>query len=509
MRIMPCSLRNRLFLLIFLVAGIPIVFTGYLTARTSVNAMVAEKQQKLFGATHFLDNSLHGSYVDILRRHGAETADRATQIEILNSELAQVTDEVARAYPGIGVGYYNLDLDAIITYGPSQVYSEKVGLPISESHQGRIVMATGIPRVQEGDLVRGQIMNAMHPLLRNGKVIGYVWANELTVNITAQINAIVWQIAGSVLLCLIIGSLGVAKVINYLATDIEGINYGVRKIREDLSYRLQPPQGEVGEIATAINEMAQALEAQQRREEQVQRADRLSLIGEMASGIAHEIRNPLMAIKGFAQLQGEDTTAQEHKEYSEIIVREVDRMNQLIEQLLYFARPTVEHINPVNISHVLDNTLMLVKMQTKLSHLRFSVQTDSWLPMVMANDEQLEQVFLNILLNAVQSMNNEGTVKIAVRYSPTEQQVSVSFTDSGAGIAPENIDRLFDPFFTTKATGTGLGLSVAQHIMELWGGKIVVESEVGIGSTFKVIFPVTGGESNADGNPDEIRINRG
>lgn len=509
LRIMPGSLRNRLFLLIFLVAGIPILFTGYLTARTSVNAMVAEKQQKLFGATHFLDRSLHGSYVDILRRHKAEDADRATKIDILNAELSQVTDDVARAYPGIGVGYYSLDLDAIITYGPSKIYADKVGLPISESHQGRLVMATGIPRVQEGNLVRGQIMNAMHPLVREGRVIGYAWANELTVNITAQINAIVWQIAGAVLISLIMGSIGVAKVTNYLATDVEGINFGVRKIREDLSYRLQPLQGEIGEIATAINEMAQALQIQQRREEQVQRADRLSLIGEMASGIAHEIRNPLMAVKGFAQLQGEDTTAQERKEYNEIIVREVDRMNQLIEQLLFFSRPTVAYINPVNISHVLDNTLMLVKMQTKSSHMQFVVQTDSGLPLIMANEEQLEQVFLNILLNAIQSMNNEGLVKITARYCPLEQQVCVSFADSGAGIAPEILDRLFDPFFTTKATGTGLGLSVAKHIMEIWGGKITVESELNNGSVFTLSFPVTGGEVYADNRPDEVSANRG
>ncbi|MBP2665200.1 MAG: multi-sensor signal transduction histidine kinase, partial [Firmicutes bacterium] len=289
MRIMPGTLRNRLFLLIILVAGLPIVFSGYLIAQTSIDAMVAEKQQKLFGAARMLDNELNGSYEEILRRHGAANAERAVQVATLNKVLAPFTDDVARAYPGMGVGYYSIDLDAIITYGPSSVYADKVGLPISESHQGRIVMATGIPRIQEGDLVRGQIMNAMHPIARGGRVIGYVWANELTVDITAQINAISWQIAGAILLCLVTGSIGVALVVGDLAKDIEGINLGVRKIREDLEYRLQPLKGEVGEIATAINEMAQALGAQKKLEEQVQRADRLSLIGEMTAGMAHEI----------------------------------------------------------------------------------------------------------------------------------------------------------------------------------------------------------------------------
>jgi len=498
LRIMPGTLRNRLFLLIILVAGLPIVFSGYLIARTSIDAMVAEKQQKLFGAARMLDNELDGSYEEILRRHGASNAERAVQVATLNKVLAPFTDDVARAYPGIGVGYYSIDLDAIITYGPSTIYADKVGLPIGESHQGRIVMATGIPRIQEGDLVRGQIMNAMHPIARGGRVIGYVWANELTVDITAQINAISWQIAGAILLCLVIGSIGVALVVGDLAKDIEGINLGVRKIREDLEYRLQPLKGEVGEIATAINEMAQALGAQKKLEEQVQRADRLSLIGEMTAGMAHEIRNPLMAIRGFAQLQGEDATAPEQKEYNEIIVREVDRMNQLIEQLLYFSRPTLAHLSNVDVNNVMKNSLILVEMRAKHSRTFFEVDMEAGLPQVTANEEQLEQVFLNILINAIQAVDNDGVIKITSRRHDELAQVWVSVADSGSGIEPANMDKLFDPFFTTKETGTGLGLSVAHHIMEIWGGSIAVESVLGEGSVFTLIFPVTGGAKDGD-----------
>ena len=124
-------------------------------------------------------------------------------------KLAGYTDLVAQAYPGIGVGYYDRELDAIITYGPSKIYADKVGLPISASHEGRIVMNTGLPRIQEGDLVRGPIMNAMHPVVRNHQVIGYIWANELTVDIEAQLSSMLWQIAWTILACLIIGSVGV------------------------------------------------------------------------------------------------------------------------------------------------------------------------------------------------------------------------------------------------------------------------------------------------------------
>ena len=501
MRLMPKTLKSRLFLLLFIVAGIPIVLSGCSIAFTAIDAMVGEKQQKLFGAARMLDLHLSGSYDAILERRHARNLSREEKIAILNQELAGYTDMVAQAYPGIGVGYYSRELDAIITYGPSKTYADKVGLPISAAHEGRLVMETGVPRVQEGNLVRGPIMNAMHPVIRDQKVIGYIWANEFTVDIQAQLNSILWQIAGTILACLIIGSAGVILVVGRLAADVEKVTCGLRKIREDMSFRIDPPQGEVGEIAAAINDMAKSLEQKKRLEERVQRADRLALIGEMAAGLAHEIRNPLMAIKGFAQLQDENTTPQEHREYNEIITREVDRMNHLIEQLLYFSRPSADQQMPVQVNDVLKNTLLLVDMRSKFSSVAFEVQFAPALPEITANEEQLEQVLLNILINAMQAMDNNGMIRIATRYRKDAQQVHVLITDSGPGIEPENLPKLFDPFFTTKETGTGLGLSVAHHLMSVWNGSIAVESTVGAGTTFTLIFPLIRSDENVDQSP--------
>ena len=501
MRLMPKTLKSRLFLLLFIVAGIPIVLSGCNIARTAVDAMVSEKQQKLFGAARMLDLYLDGTYADILQRRDAQNVSREEQIAILNRELAGYTDQVAQAYPGIGVGYYNRELDAIITYGPSKIYADKVGLPISSSHEGRIVMSTGIPRVQEGDLVRGPIMNAMHPVVRNQKVIGYIWANELTVDIEGQLSSMLWQIAWTILACLIIGSVGVILVVGRLAADVENVTCGLRKIREDISQRIEPLNGEVGEIATAINDMAQSLEHKQQLEQRVQRADRLALIGEMVAGLAHEIRNPLMAIKGFAQLQDEDTTPQEHQEYNEIITREVDRMNHLIEQLLYFSRPSADLQTPVQVNDILKNTLMLVEMRARFTNVVFDIELAPMLPNVTANEEQLEQVFLNIIINALQAMDNKGRLHISSHYLAAMQQVRVAITDSGPGITEENLAKLFDPFFTTKETGTGLGLSVAHHLMSVWGASIAVESSPGSGSTFTLIFPLVRSDEYVDQSP--------
>lgn len=489
----PKSLRSWLLILVIIVAGLPVLLSGYYIAKTVTQGMMAEKQQKLFGAAKMLDYYLVGTYDDILQKNHVENADKATKIKILNQELRSYTNDIARAYPGIGVGYYCRELDAIITYGPSDIYDSKVGLPISNNHEGRMVMTTGIPRVQEGDLIRGEIMNAMQPVIRNNNIIGYVWANELTVNVEAQVKDIIkhiyWAIAGSV----IVGITGIIFLLNQLMKDINSIKSGLIRIKENLSYRIFPPNGEIGEIATAINDMAHGLEERKILEEKVQRTDRLAVIGEMAAGLAHEIRNPLMAIKGFTQLQNEDITLVERQEYIDIIIHEVDRMNHLIEELLGFSRPILDFVTRINVNDVLQNTLVLAEIRANGTDVLFKKELGSDLPEVMANEEQLRQVFLNVLINAIQAMDRKGNIIISSCYEELAGRVRISFTDTGPGIEPEDIKKLFDPFFTTKANGTGLGLSVANHLMLSWNGVILVESKVDHGSTFTLIFPAVKG----------------
>lgn len=495
---LPTSIKSRLIILVFLVAGLPILLSDYYIVNTAQSFMVAEKQQKLFGAGRMLDYYLKGTYEDLLEKHGAQDADRDTKVKILNQELQQYTDRVAKAYPGIGVGYYCRDLDAIITYGPGDIYADKVGLPISSEHEGRVVMESGVPGVQVGNLVRGQIMNTMQPLIRNGKVIGYIWANELTVDIEAQTKALTRHLAVAIFAGLLIGFAGVAFALNRMMEGINRIKLGLDRIKNDLSYEIIPPHDEIGAIALAINDMTQDLAAKKRLEEKVQHVERLAVIGEMAAGLAHEIRNPLMAVKGFAELQNEDITSRERAEYTNIIVNEVDRMNYLIERLLDFSKPTQDFTTLVQVNKVLKDTLVLAEIRVSGAGVQFETDFADHLPDVMANEEQLKQVSLNILLNAIQAIEKQGEIKIVSRYDDKTHEVQISISDNGPGIAAENVSRLFEPFFTTKENGTGLGLSVANYLMLSWGGSISVESKVSEGSTFTLKFPEE--RSKADDN---------
>ena len=196
-----------------------------------------------------------------------------------------------------------------------------------------------------------------------------------------------------------------------------------------------------------------------------------------------------MSIRGFAQLLQEDNINRSQKEYLEIIVRETERMNALIEQLLYYARPVVNRIDNVDINAVVQNVKKLVESQTKAKNIQVVTRLKKELPPVACDAEQLKQVLLNIVINAIQSIETDGRIRIASVYLPEQQRVELRIEDNGQGIPSAHHERIFDPFFTTKEQGTGLGLSVAFRLMETWGGTIQVESAPGAGSSFVLSFP--------------------
>ncbi|MCR4440451.1 MAG: PAS domain S-box protein [bacterium] len=239
--------------------------------------------------------------------------------------------------------------------------------------------------------------------------------------------------------------------------------------------------------------------------------DRLASLGVLASGIAHEIKNPLAGIKTMAQSLQEESDADDHRrEYLERIVRQVDRLDALLRTFFSFARPQPPVRRPHRLPDIMQEVVALVgqKMRSKGIELVTSYADD--LPLVFVDFDQIQQVFLNLLLNAVDAIEERGTVHIAARpvwttlkaidrrrgVLPTLLQeslfVEVTVTDSGCGIAPEDLGRVFDPFFTTKPDGTGLGLSIVYRIMNEHGGEIRVESEKGKGTTFTLLIPTEG-----------------
>ncbi len=229
-------------------------------------------------------------------------------------------------------------------------------------------------------------------------------------------------------------------------------------------------------------------------EEQVKRSDRLAMIGQIAAGTAHEIRNPLTSIKGFLQVLKntlwDKGMVKEHG-YTEIMLTEIDRINELVSEFLLLSKPKHTSFEPVNVSVVLREILPIINNEAILHNVAVHYQAASELPHVIADRELLKQVFLNLCKNGIEAVTEGGTLTITEKADFEERKVHIDIHDTGTGIPAFLIDKIFDPFFTTKAEGTGLGLSVCQRIIHDIGGTIRVASK-GYGTTFTVSIPFPG-----------------
>ena len=224
---------------------------------------------------------------------------------------------------------------------------------------------------------------------------------------------------------------------------------------------------------------------------EVQRRERLASLGSLAAGIAHEIRNPLSSIKGFATYFKERyKDIPEDQKTADIMIREVERLNRVIGQLLEFARPMTIEKKSVNIVDVVNYSLDIISSQAQTNNVRIErdgFPTDEVQAYIDA--DKIGQVLLNIYLNAIEAMEHGGTLTINIKQDRVNSHVSIQVSDTGHGIPTEDIGHIFDPYYTTKPSGTGLGLAIVHKIIEAHAAEVIVESEMDSGTTFIIILP--------------------
>jgi len=244
-------------------------------------------------------------------------------------------------------------------------------------------------------------------------------------------------------------------------------------------------------MTAAIRERDQQLRRQ--THEKLMRSDRLAMVGQLAAGVAHEINNPLGSILLFSRLIMQQVPAEgKIRENLERIEKETKRCHTIVRNLLDFARQREPMVESVDVNRLLDATLKLFEGQFLFHNIQIVRDYDPNLQPILADESQLQQVFMNIILNAADAMKGKGRLTLATKQDG-EDNIEISVSDTGCGIPPENIDRIFDPFFTTKGVGhgTGLGLSVSYGIIQKHNGDINVSTTVGAGTTFTVSLPTT------------------
>ena len=270
----------------------------------------------------------------------------------------------------------------------------------------------------------------------------------------------------------------------------------------DLSARAEVTgKDEMGKLAENLNTMIEKLGAAKKEAEQyhqvlVQRADRMASIGELASGIAHEIRNPLAGIQGAIQILADGFPKEdERRQVTDEIQKQIYKLERLVKDLLNYAKPVPPNYLPTDVNELIAKVLSFFMSQRgKLNGFKIQKNFSSPIPKVMIDPNSVEQAFLNIALNAQKAMPKGGTFTVLTRLVRPEKdgraEVEIVFEDTGVGIPAENLPKIFNPFFSTRSDGTGLGLSITKNILEQQGGRIEVESQVNVGTRFTITLPV-------------------
>jgi len=297
-------------------------------------------------------------------------------------------------------------------------------------------------------------------------------------------------------------SFGVTRALDQLAKAAGRVAEG------DLSARVRSTRrDEVGRLGATFNTMVEKLLEQRALESRLRRAERASAVAGLASAVAHEIRNPLNLISlsidhlGTEYGPADQTRAAEYRKIIASVRHELNRLNRMVGDFLSYGRPPRLALRACRVDEIVDEVLSLTEAKARDQRIRIARSIPSDLPVVRADPEGLRTCFLNVAINAIQSTPAGGSLTVEAvtgRNGAGEPTVSITFRDTGSGIAPADLERIFDPYFSTREAGVGLGLAITQRIVQDHGGEIKVDSAPGTGTTFRIDLPARGPRTGAE-----------
>lgn len=430
---------------------------------------------------------------------------------IFSSMLAGKSSEVQAILEMVGNGN---DISTVRIFGPN-------GVILKSDHQDEIGQMVDkrsfnlfFQQQEEGffPLDNGeQVLSLIRPITTDErcfrchgperKVIGVLNLNFSLADMYQQLHKTSELFLISTLLILVVLAGGIAVImIRFLRRPLQQITASMGKVEEgDLSVRLPAHRDdEVGRLMQGFNSMVSNLDQAQRELKmfhyrQMEQADRLASCGEMAAGLAHEIKNPLAGIRGAIDVLTDDYPPEDpRREVMGEIQEQVNRMNKTVTDLLYFGRPGQPEFTFIDINGLIKQTLMFIGQHPEAKKINRVEEFTKNLPPVWIDRKQLQQVILNIVLNALQAMTDGGVLTIQTDKVTRDRQdwVRVEICDTGPGISPEELEKIFTPFYTTKTQGTGLGLPICRQLLESNGGVLRVDSQPGQGACFILELPV-------------------
>ena len=378
------------------------------------------------------------------------------------------------------------------------------------------VLKEGKRWVGEAFVVNAAYITAYEPIRDlNGDIIGMLYVGVLKQPFDDVLQRGIITFLGIALLGVLIivfVSIFLARRIALPLRKLEETSQRISDGEYKQDFTVKGPR-EIEHLARSLNKMAKQLEEEKRELEewgttlekkvgerademkkinaQLFRSEKLASLGKLAAGVAHEINNPLTGILTNSSLLLEDMDKDDPKyEDVEVMVKETIRCREIVKRLLDFARQTRPQKRLASINSLIDNIILLVRNQTSFRNILIEKDLEGDLPDIFVDPDQVQQVFVNIILNAAEAMTKGGSLTIRTMHSQDGGFIIITFADTGPGITEEVRERIFDPFYTTKEHGTGLGLSISYGIIEQHGGTISVDSTIGKGSTFTISLPI-------------------
>jgi signal transduction histidine kinase len=498
----------------FLIAGaFTIVVVGgalyfYSTLQDSTTEVIATNRIMTEAAVQEL-NRAGGPLIDSLWRHSILRQSAWTKVDErrVDSLLSAVTAAELSPFPGMEGGYYFLTGDQFFGYAfpTSPPPKPAFGPPPRSYHiihdQSQRSVRTGQRIVELHQFDPATFPLVTEPITVDGRPIGAVWARIHIERLLPTVRLTSVLIVAALLS--LVGFLVVIGIAWRLRNRTEEIRIGLDTLQRDTAFRFPQRGGVFGTIMHSINDMVAARTNDQQLRAQMERdlhqQDKMASLGKLISRVAHEVKTPLAVIK--TRIQMWQRSLRRHggarkgdgvisNESMTMVVREIDRLSDLVKRLLLFSRPVGGKQAPTDIRLVINQTLGIILPAARARHVRVHTDFDGTLPPLLVDGQALEQVFLNICANALDAMPRGGHIQISTSAAAAEGMAIVAFADDGTGISPEVLPRIFDPFFTTKPNGAGLGLSIAYEITRGHGGRIEFQNRNGHGTVCRVILPL-------------------
>jgi signal transduction histidine kinase len=429
--------------------------------------------EQLMYVTLHIESHLPPSFEEWIIKHDVLHSPTEMQVMAINVELQPLIEEVSKAHPNLEMGIYSIELDSVLAsapnFEPSKLNSLSHTRPVFKVYEtGQHFFAKTDSTVWGGD----PMYTLAYPLVQEGRLIGHIATSIKYEDLSAFSRSRNYQLLFASLIIyimiLILARFSYNRLsiglTNFTRAAIEGVDYtntGFLPELEPLLIQLRKHQWNI----------------------------KMETVSEFAASVVHEVRNPITSIRGFSQLLLNKETDQQKVEYLKTILEEMDTVSEIITSFLKFTKPSMAKVKSVPVLNLINDIENLTGVQCLDNRVTLTIEAAEDDIEILCDISQLKQVMLNLIQNAIHTMEGKKNKRLTIHIMRREEMVKIDVCDNGTGIIEENMGKLFEPFFSTKATGTGLGLSTCKQLLEQQAGFIEVRSELGKGSVFSIILP--------------------